>query len=347
MRLPGELCRAVFDDHDGRVGHLADRDGQPGQRKEVDGLAKGRERQCREQRPEQQYTHRRDGRADVLQRHGDHEDDDDQLVDEGLEEIGQRVPDQGRAVVGRNHLDPSGKRAFELLELLEQGSCYRQHVPALLHDRDPAHDLAGAVEIGDAASKVVADLDVPDVLQLHRLPVLVTAQNEELELVHAAWSDAAAQLVFPVGHLDGAPARLLKRTLDGGDHLPQRDRPRAQKRRKQLDLILRFKATHRRHLGNPGCRLQRRLDQALVQLAQFTQIAQPFAIDQRVLKNPAHAAGIGADRHVRIGRQLRPDRVQAVCQELPDRYPAGRILQDHVDERVPHMGGTAERLNVW
>ena len=40
-----------------------------------------------------------------------------------------------------------------------------------------------AVEIGDASPKVVADLQVADVLQVHRLPGLVAAEHEEFELV--------------------------------------------------------------------------------------------------------------------------------------------------------------------
>ena len=51
-----------------------------------------------------------DGGADVSQRHGNDEDDDEQLVDDGLEEVRQRVPDQRRAVVGRDDLDALRER---------------------------------------------------------------------------------------------------------------------------------------------------------------------------------------------------------------------------------------------
>ena len=40
------------------------------------------------------------------------------------------------------------------------------------------------------------------------------------------------------------------------------------------------------------------------------------------------------------------DRVQAIGDELPDRGAAGRIREDDVDERIPHVRGTADRPNV-
>ncbi len=68
VAAPGQLRRAVLDDDDGGVGHLADRDGQPGEREQVDRLAERRQRQRREQRAEQQHADRRDRRPDVPQR---------------------------------------------------------------------------------------------------------------------------------------------------------------------------------------------------------------------------------------------------------------------------------------
>ena len=40
------------------------------------------------------------------------------------------------------------------------------------------------------------------------------------------------------------------------------------------------------------------------------------------------------------GGKLRADRVQTVRDELSDDGAMARILEDHVDERVPHVGGT-------
>jgi hypothetical protein len=54
----------------------------------------------------------------------------------------------------------------------------------------------------------------------------------------------------------------------------------------------------------------------LVQQAQFAQVTRPLAIDERALEDPADAAGVRADDHVRVGRQRRADGVQTIA-DLP------------------------------
>ena len=171
---------------------------------------------------------------------------------------------------------PSGSEALELFEPLFERSRHRQDVPALLHDGDAADDLAGAVEVGDAAPQVVSDLEVPDVLQLDGLSVPVAAEDEELELVEVRCVDTAAQLILAVRDLDRASASLLKRTLDGCEHLPQGDASRAEQGREQLHLILLFEPADGGHFGDAWSGLQRRLDLALVQQAQLAQVARAF-----------------------------------------------------------------------
>ena len=138
-------------------------------------------------------ANRRDRRADVPERDADDENDDEQLVDNGLKEVRERVPDEGCAIVGRDELDARGKRRLQLLEPSPQRVGHRQHVAALLHDGDAAHDLAGAIEIGNAAAEVVAGLQVADVLEMNGLAGPVAAEHEELELPGLpASSDRAA-----------------------------------------------------------------------------------------------------------------------------------------------------------
>ena len=123
--------------------------------------------------------------------------------------------------------------------------------------------------------------------------------------------------------------------------------PRSLKqRRQQPHLILLFEPANRRHLGHAGGRLQRRLDRALVQQTQLAQVARALLVDERVLEDPADAAGVGADDDVRVGGQLRPDGVETVADVLPNGGPAAGVLQDDVDERVPHVRGAADRLDL-
>ena len=114
---------------------------------------------------------------------------------------------------------PAGERRLQLLELCPKRVGHRQHVAALLHDGDAAHDLAGAIEIGDSAAEVVAGLQVADVLQMHGLTVAVAAEHEELELLQAAGIERPAQLIFAVRDLDRAAARLLEGALHSGQDL--------------------------------------------------------------------------------------------------------------------------------
>ncbi len=229
---------------------------------------------------------------------------------------------------------------------MQERTRHRQDVATLLHDRDAADDFAVAVEVSDAAPKVVSDLDVADIFEVYRLAGHVAPDHEELELVHALGANAAAQLVLAVCHLDRASSGFLERASHGGQHAVQRHAALAHQRREQLDLILLLESADRRDFSDSSSRLQRRLDEALVQKAKLAQVADALPVEQRILKDPTHAARVRADRDVRVGWELRSDGIKAVGQILPHDRPAAWILEDHVHERVPHMRGTANRLNV-
>src|SRR5262245_5612384 len=168
---------------------------------------------------------------------------------------------------------------------------------------------------------------------MHRLTGLIAAEDEELELLEIGGVETSAQLVLAVGDFDRASAGLLEGALHRREHVLQRDAALAQQRRKELHLILLFETADRRHFGNTWRRLQGRLDQALVQEAQLTQVARLFVIDERVLEDPPHAAGVRADGDVGIRRQLRANGVETILDELTDHRTAARVLQNHVYER--------------
>jgi len=127
----------------------------------------------------------------TAKRDGDHYDDDDQFIDQCPEEVRQGVPDQCRPVIGGHDLDPLWKRWLERLQPLQQRTRHGQDVATLFHDRNATDDFAVAVQIGDAAPEVVSDLDVADVLEIHRLAAHVAADHQELELVDALGAHAA------------------------------------------------------------------------------------------------------------------------------------------------------------
>src|SRR6185369_16720545 len=171
------------------------------------------------------------------------------------------------------------------------------------------------------------------------------AEDEILQLLEVRRVEATAQLILTIGDFDGAATGLLKRTLHGREHVLQGDATLAEERREQLDLILLLETADRCDLGDAWRRLQRRFDQAFVEEPQLTQVASLFVIDQRVLKDPAHAAGVRANGHIGVRRQLRANRVEAILDELTNDGPAAGVPQDHVDEGEPHVRGAAYRLH--
>ena len=70
-----------------------------------------------------------------------------------------------------------------------------------------------------------------------------------------------------------------------------------------------------------------------------------LAVDERVLINPTHAAGIGSQRHAGVRRQLRPEGIDPIEHQLSRCVPPSVVVQDHIDERVPHVGRPPERLD--
>ena len=328
---PGELRRAVLDDDDGRVGHLADGDGQPGQREQIDGLVEGRERQRREQRAEQQDADRRDGRADVLQRDGNDEDDDDQLVDDRLEEVASACPRSAPSGCRSVTIStPCGQRASSACSSFCSSVrvTARTFRPCSMMAMPPTTSPV-AVEIGDAAAKVVADLQVADVLAAAPAGRLGRGRATRYSsLSRSSVFDAAAQLILAVGDLDRAAAGLLERPLQRARDLrAARCRARLSSGGSSLHLVLLFEPADRCDFRDAGRRLQRRLDDALVQQPQLAQVVGALPVDERVLEDPAHAAGVGADDDVGVSRQLRADRVEAIGDELADGRAAAGVAR--------------------
>ena len=78
----------------------------------------------------------------------------DQLFDQRVRQVVDRPQDQVRPVVGRDDLDARRQGGLELLELVLDALDDVERVLALPHDDDAGHDVAGAVQVGDAAPQV-------------------------------------------------------------------------------------------------------------------------------------------------------------------------------------------------
>ena len=187
----------------------------------------------------------------------------------------------------------------------------RQHVLRLLHDDDAADDLSGAVEVGGAAPQVVAHLQVADVLQLHRRARRIAPEHEVLQLIEVGAADARR-----AAGTRGWSSRSCGRRLPGTRRCSVPTTCRSDDARccassggNSFTWYCFSRPPTDATSAMPGTVCKRRLDLPLVDQAQLAQIVQPLAIDERVLVDPTHAAGVGTERHHRVGRQLRPDGV--------------------------------------
>ena len=119
-------------------------------------------------------------------------------------------------------------------------------------------------------------------------------------------ADAAPQLILPVGDLDGAPARLLKRALDGGDHVRRARCPRWLSSGGNNFTWYCFSSPPTDATSaTPEADCSAGLTRLSFSSRSSRRSCMPCAIHERVLEDPAHAAGVRTDGDVRVGRQLR------------------------------------------
>src|SRR6185295_8531392 len=128
---------------------------------------------------------------------------------------------------------------------------------------DATHDFARAVKVDSTPAQVVTGLHVADVLQVNRLPILLT-DNQEIEFLHILAVDDSAQLIFTIRHLNRAAPHFLEGASNAADHLFEGNAFIGEQRRKDLDLILLLKSSDGSKFGHARHGLKRGLDLALV-----------------------------------------------------------------------------------
>ena len=168
----------VFDHHHRRVDHRADRDGDPAQRHDVSVDPLKPHYEEREHDAERQGEHRHQGRSHMPQEQRANDGNDDEFFDQLFGEIVDRAVDQRGPIVDCHHLNAGGQ-AF--LQAGDPRFHRRDRVACIFsgaQDNDAASDLALAVEFGDAAADLGADLDTRDVTKLHRHTACGGAQRD-------------------------------------------------------------------------------------------------------------------------------------------------------------------------
>ena len=132
------------------------------------------------------------------------------------------------------------------------------------------------------------------------MPSLFAADHQIFELVDVAAVDRAAQLVLAIGDFDRAAAGFLEDVLNGRRRPACSEMPAfASSGGKILTWYCFSRPPTDATSATPGTALQRRLDLAFVQQPQLAHVVRAFVVHDRVLIDPAHAAGVGPKRHRR------------------------------------------------
>ncbi len=246
----------------------------------------------------------------------------------------------------RDDLDALRERGLQLLEPVLHAGDDVQRVLAVSHDDDPAHGVAEAVEIRDAAADLGPDLDPRDVAQEHRRTAGPGLDDDLLEVGDAARVPAAADHVLAARELHQAAAHLVVALADRGDHLVERQVVRGEPGGIDRDLVLLDEPADGRHFGHAGNGLQRVAHGPVLVGSELVRVVRARAIHQRVLEHPADAGRVGAEFGLDALGQPRLDLREVLDDARPGPVEVGAVLEDHVHVREAEVGVPANRLDL-
>ncbi len=178
-----KMLMSVLNHHHGRIDHGADGDGDAAQGHDVGVDALDAHDDEGEQHPERKGEDGHERGAHVPEEEGADERHHEEFLGEFAGEILDRPIDQLRAVIGGDHLDASWQAALELLELVLDGRDGLAGVLARAQDHHAASDLGLAVELGDAAAHLRADLKRGHVAERDRDAASGGAQRDRTEVI--------------------------------------------------------------------------------------------------------------------------------------------------------------------
>ena len=276
------------------------------------------------------------------------EDDTDQGDDDALLEqrLLQRVDgriDQIGAVVDRHDLDRLRQAACDVREALLDVLDDVEGVDAETLQHDATGDLALAVEFGDAPALVRSELDMGDIPQQHRGAV-AGLQDDVAEIVDVLDVAFAADDVFELGELDGAPADVGVAGADRFPDLLHADAAVAHPLRVEDHVVLFDEAADARDLGHSFGLGQRESQIPILDRARVRQVQ--FLRHHRVLVNPADAGRVGADRRCHAARKPGGGAVQELHHARARPVDVGAVLEDDVDERHAEEREAAHHLRL-
>ena len=152
-------------------------------------------------------------------------------------------------------------------------------------------------------SQVGAERNRADISHAHGHTTVVSCEHDLADIGHGLRVAATAHHVFGAGHLDEASPHVVVTRPHRLNDLGDRHVEGAQAIGIHLHLVLPHKAAQRRDLGDARHRLQVVLEIPVLVGTQLRQTGTAGRVDERVLKDPAHAGRIGTELGANALRQ--------------------------------------------
>ena len=297
-----------------------------------------------DQNSQRQRNDRDEGRAQVKQEHHAHQRHDDELLDELLLKVRHRALDEAGTVIDADDLDARRQARLELFDFCLDRVDRLERVLARAHHDHTARDFAFAVQLGDAAPHLGADLQARDIAKSHGDSRLGRHERNLAKIVERLQIAGGAHHIFGFAQLQHRAAALLVAALHRVHDLHVRDAESAHPLRIEHDLVLAHHPAHARHFRDVWHRLQFVLEEPVLKRAQLRQIHLAAPVDQRVFVHPAHAGGIGPERGLGLRRQPRLHLVEVFEHARARPVGVGAVLEQDVHERIAEHRVAAHRF---
>src|SRR5262249_54100808 len=235
--------------------------------------------------------------AHVPEKNEAHERDNNAFFDKLLAQCRDGTLDQIAPVIGRHHADAFRQRGFDFLQLLFYPIDDIERILAITHDDDTTDALAPAVEFGQTAPDVTAEMHHRDIFQINRRPVFDFEDNV-LDVLDLFDVSAATDVILGRCNLGNLAAHIGIARLDRADDVAQRDVVSDERIWIEIDLVLLHETTNRGDFCDAFHRLERVTKIPILDRAQFGEIVFAGVINKRVFVNPADAGGIRTDHWI-------------------------------------------------
>ncbi len=185
-----------------------------------------------------------------------------------------------------------------------------------------------------------------DIAQAHRHARIARRQRNLAKILRRLQITRGAYHVFGLAEFEHRAARLLVGPVHRVDHLLLGDVECSQPIGVEHDLILLDHAAQGGDFGHVDDRLQFVLQEPILQGTQLRQIQCVAAIDERVLKHPAHTRSVRTECGLGLRRQARLHLIQIFEHSRARPVRIGPVLKKDVDEGIAKHRITAHRLGT-